>query len=122
VNREAKKKCDFYSHFSLIFDSRGRLLATGENYFISKDNKFSSVHAEVDVVKKFVKTQRKKGVKKIREKLTLVVCRAGRNSFGIPELRMSKPCMACQTYLTRRGSFISEVIFSTGVGDELKKL
>jgi tRNA(Arg) A34 adenosine deaminase TadA len=84
---------------------RGRMVAVACNVSIcdSLPPPFSSIHAEVHVIRKFLERY----PKKLLRHCTLVVIRVDRNG----DLRNSRPCNNCHDYIVKNR--VPKVIYST---------
>lgn len=104
-----------YKHAALVFNKRSTL-SYGQNYLLSKNSAYNSVHAEHDAIINLPVNE-----KKHAKKVDILVIRASRTG----KLGMSRPCDHCVRIMNelarQKGYYISNVYYSTNDGTIIKE-
>jgi cytidine deaminase len=102
---------DDKKHIAFITDSNGNIISIGINKYA---HPYGSIHAE-DAAIRYLIHQVSRGKFKERKlrRLTMYVFCIG------ADLKMSKPCLACQDLLQEYSSWFHRVYYSTGNPDNV---
>lgn len=94
-------KSDLCHKHGAVLVYRGKIISIGHNHMVYNKHCLYSIHAEVSVIKEFLRLGKRRGfTKNILKDCILYVVRSGKESLNYP-LKMSKPCNNCYNFIKK---------------------